>query len=352
MRKFECEECEYGKCTYVTEKFTRKPYLCPLTGKARDEFWMEVTDAGTNTLPKLTVEVFERCPKWGKYLAVDADGKAAVFMEKPEVRGEQWVDTGWRDIYFIMDIPGTWDASDWQNSLVERPAIKLPKLTLEALAEYNIEWPEGARYAAVNGGGELCAKGVARFYENKPDRTAVAWFDPVKQSQAWPIPGVWDASDWTESVIERPAVKPKVPEWCVVGAWVWWSGNEELAFLEGFGKIIEINSADGSVLIEFPGTGGDKVWSDAAKCVEARVRPWTFEEAPEHLKVKIKAKTNARYPEDKWAGHEEYLILMWCSRGWQYQSHFEKIKFPTFENVVNDYEMFDGSPCGVLEVVK
>lgn len=78
-------------------------------------------------LPKLTVEVFDRpdCPKWAKYAAVDKDGGLYFYANEPslETSAGEWS-------YYYGD--GRWgrfgdnfDASDWKNSLIERPA-KLP----------------------------------------------------------------------------------------------------------------------------------------------------------------------------------------------------------------------------------
>lgn len=73
-------------------------------------------------LPKLTAEVFDRpdCQEWAKYAAVDKDGTARFHAEEPTLPtvldGEWWCSTG-NDTF----ITGEFDASDWQNSLIERP---------------------------------------------------------------------------------------------------------------------------------------------------------------------------------------------------------------------------------------
>lgn len=73
------------------------------------------------TLPKLTVDIFNRpdCPEWAKWAAVDADGAGHIFDGKPD-RGSLY----WRDYYVNATYIGRYDASDWQNSLIERPAAK------------------------------------------------------------------------------------------------------------------------------------------------------------------------------------------------------------------------------------
>ena len=71
------------------------------------------------TLPKLTVDFFNRpdCPEWARWAAVDADGAGHIFDGKPE-EGSLY----WRDYFVNATYIGRYDASDWQNSLIERPA--------------------------------------------------------------------------------------------------------------------------------------------------------------------------------------------------------------------------------------
>lgn len=80
------------------------------------------------TLPKLTAEVFYRpdCPEWAKYAAVNMHGIGSFYENEPSYgidyyKGFWYVDTGRTRV--MQDI--IFDASDWQNSLIERPA-KLP----------------------------------------------------------------------------------------------------------------------------------------------------------------------------------------------------------------------------------
>ena len=76
-------------------------------------------------LPKLTAEVFDRpdCPEWAQFAAVDQDGAGAYFESKPSLLS--WCPWWDRTIkHCLIDDFEKWDASDWQNSLVERPAKK------------------------------------------------------------------------------------------------------------------------------------------------------------------------------------------------------------------------------------
>lgn len=81
-----------------------------------------VTDC--NQFPKLTAEVFDRpdCPKWAKYAAVDKSGIAFFYEYKPVCTGTCYQSTGKTE---VIDSSIQWDATDYQNILIERPA-KLP----------------------------------------------------------------------------------------------------------------------------------------------------------------------------------------------------------------------------------
>jgi hypothetical protein len=81
--------------------------------------WKEIVE-----LPKLTTKVFDHpdCPKWVKWAAVDEDGTVVLFETRPtsEPACKWWGRSGKYCLSGLMC-----DPSDWQNSLVERPA-KLP----------------------------------------------------------------------------------------------------------------------------------------------------------------------------------------------------------------------------------
>lgn len=82
----------------------------------------------SSQLPKLTTEVFDRtdCPEWAKWAAVDEDGTAVLFDYQPEKapRGIWWERRAHH--YCLIGKRGGFDASDWKNSLIERPANGLP----------------------------------------------------------------------------------------------------------------------------------------------------------------------------------------------------------------------------------
>lgn len=74
--------------------------------------------------PKLTVEVFDRedCPTWARYAAVNANGKVALFSDDPSRRDSQWGVTYYSSsVHTVILDDVMYDASDWKNSLIERP---------------------------------------------------------------------------------------------------------------------------------------------------------------------------------------------------------------------------------------
>ena len=96
--------------------------------------------------PELTIEVFDRpdCPEWARWAAVDINGQAAWYSKKPVL---------WKDESSTWHLLNQWyrnctdedpfggmvklmtkrfDASNWEHSLIERPAKDLPKLTQTA----------------------------------------------------------------------------------------------------------------------------------------------------------------------------------------------------------------------------
>lgn len=70
--------------------------------------------------PKLTVDIFDRpdCPEWAKWAAVDKSGECYVYRDKPFIVLLTWQCPS---NYSAKHI-GDYDPTDWQNSLIERPA--------------------------------------------------------------------------------------------------------------------------------------------------------------------------------------------------------------------------------------
>ncbi len=70
-------------------------------------------------LKKLTQSVFDGVPSEFKFAAVDVNGWAFAYEQRPYLEGIDGFNcSGW-----IQRIPGKFDATDWQNSLIERKEI-------------------------------------------------------------------------------------------------------------------------------------------------------------------------------------------------------------------------------------
>lgn len=253
--KCDCTAVHHCKvpCYADVDGFT--PERC-LFSDTRKPKWEPVTDC--NLLPKLTAEVFDRpdCPTWAKYAAVDRDGIACFYDKKPECDNVQMWLRGEKGEYFMAVRGNQYDASDWQNSLIERPAT--------------------------------------------------------------------------------------LPDWCKVGAWVYYP--EEMGHCV-YLKISEIKM--GFVAAKEkddydPWQISYKSFCEHAK--PARLRPWTFEEAPLSLKVKDPHGFALAYL-SPFGG--KYIIA--------YHEHeeCEKLKSGevtfTFSAFADIFTQIDGSPCGVLE---
>lgn len=120
----DCSDCEYretGKCFKIAaEDGDAVERVKDLLLHLREP----VTEC--TQLPKLTTEVFERldCPEWAEYAAVDKNGKAYYFTNKPKCYSEGYFrDLGWDAGDFMLI--GDFDSTDWRNSLIKRHA-KLP----------------------------------------------------------------------------------------------------------------------------------------------------------------------------------------------------------------------------------
>lgn len=194
---------------------------------------------------------------------------------------------------------------------------RLPKLTVVVFDREDC--PEWAQWAGVN------QDGTASFFGNVPNRGCS---NPRKNywsyhySEMKQIPGNFDASDWQNSLIERP--EKKLPDWCKVGAWVW------CADCRAERKIEKING--NRITVRFPAPDATSYTGDISEFKPARVRPWTFEEAPLHVKTK-----------------DDVLTLYFTiSDTWEYKAS-KRIPGAYSLEEVTELIQADGSPCGVLE---
>lgn len=171
--------------------------------------WVEVPaedDTNKEQPPKLTADVFSfrDCPSWAKYAAVDAEGVAYWYAEKPELDFSAWRNINKHSVarqITLANMPIRYDRANWENSLIARHEKEpLPKLTAEVFSL--LECPEWARYAAVD------ANGLAYYYSDKPTRKCTGYHTP-NNTQCISV-YAFDAADWKNSLIERPAA---VPDW-------------------------------------------------------------------------------------------------------------------------------------------
>ena len=254
MTKWICKKCgENTPCVLEFGEYINPKY-CPIDKTIQD--WQEVKK---ETLPKLTAEVFDRldCPEWARWAAVDSNSAGYYYSEKP----------------FIMS-----DAFAW---------------------------------------GIVCCG--------------------TNQSEL--IRGKFNNSDWQNSLIERPA---KLPDWCKVGEWVYETLTNSYAKVEKMDT--GLPWANSHVTVRFADKGSVSIPYAHAQLQlkQARLRPWTFEEAPETLKVKH---------ED---GHLCLITLYFSTvlQAWGYgvQGKDQHLRAGVgLEVIANSCTQLNGKPCGVLE---
>lgn len=147
MKKYKCTnmECNYS-CELRSDLF---PHKCVCWDYIPQ--WVEMEEL--TTLPKLTAEVFDRpdCPEWANWAAVDSCGDAYFYAGKPQANSERWSDPVLLDFFYI----GKFDATDWRNSLIERPAKALP------------EWMKEGEWVCYYEGKEYKYFKVARIVLNR-----------------------------------------------------------------------------------------------------------------------------------------------------------------------------------------
>ena len=100
--------------------------------KFLDKSGIEYTDK--DTLPswekQLNTEVFDmlECPDWAKYAAVDSEGFAFWYEDKPECLDHTWGVSA----PGCRPIPGLFDSTNWENSLIQRPG-QVKEISVEDL---------------------------------------------------------------------------------------------------------------------------------------------------------------------------------------------------------------------------
>ena len=74
------------------------------------------------TYETLTQDIFylPQCPEWAEWAAVDKSGECYVYSDKPSRNRLRWLCSFIGSCKYIDD----YDPSDWQNSLIKRPAAE------------------------------------------------------------------------------------------------------------------------------------------------------------------------------------------------------------------------------------
>lgn len=130
--------------------------------------------------------------------------------------------------------------------------------------------------------------------------------------------------------------KPELPEWCKIGAWVWFKGDKDTGYEPGYLKITDVGYNGIENVINAEGDGIISMPLSVVK--EARLRPWTYKEAPETLKVISKCEP------------EQMICLFLASRN---KHSVQYTTLPAWyidvKILMDKYLQLDGSPCGVFE---
>lgn len=127
--------------------------------------------------------------------------------------------------------------------------------------------------------------------------------------------------------------KPKLPEWCKVGAWVWFSGAKDIGYEPGYLKITDVGYNGIENVINAEGDGIISMPLSVVK--EARLRPWNDDE--------LKSKVGKVFEDDA----ENPTLCFRYQRGNE-TLHFAG-KIMSSESLSESDWKLDGSPCGVLE---
>lgn len=138
MSKYKCEQACIAGCTVETNGTRPAPDRCLYTGnkakwepvegiveKAMKETQQKLVDK-ICPRPELTAEVFNRpdCPEWAKWATVDRSGVVCLWEKKPRCDNIQmWLRGNVGECVISLKC-NLFDASDWQNSLIERPEKK------------------------------------------------------------------------------------------------------------------------------------------------------------------------------------------------------------------------------------
>lgn len=223
----------------------------------------------------------------------------------------------------------------------------LPKLTAEALAERGIEWPEWATCAAVD------SDASARFFKGDitpfyADDVDPLWIHSGLEYGDVLIPGKWDGSDWQNSKIVRPE-NPKLPEWCKVGAWVY---NDQF----GFGKVVIPSNPFGFCVVDWETKTGSRGGVKHDQLLPAHWRKWNAAEMREKVGVVFSFRGYSvvcigfRFVSVRDLNNANSVPAK--EIGLIFEMDQESFTLTAKALASSDRIKFNGSPCGVLEVVE
>lgn len=215
---------------------------------------------------------------------------------------------------------------DGENSTVN----ELPKLT--AAVFYHPDCPKWAKYAVVD------QDGWVWFSAKKPNLVMI-----LDKANGWSTGGgsytYWsdrkfDASDWENSLVERPA--KALPDWCRVGGWMYYDCPEPDN--RYYAKITEIGDNMDYIKGQSPSGGESYIIYCFDSLKKARLRPWEFDELPrlpfeiKRRHVKLKTFVAAAY---------ENKVRLGADLSFVYNSE-----------LTDGFIMPDSTPCGVLEHIE
>lgn len=108
LRSFEATVKDFDRNAFV--------FLFPKSKKVEEE-----PEKECQTLSTAVFDLPE-CPNWAKYAAVDDDGRAFWYSDEPSVNAY------WGTLFGgVKRIPGVFDSSDWENSLLVKLKKRLNK---------------------------------------------------------------------------------------------------------------------------------------------------------------------------------------------------------------------------------
>ncbi len=127
-------------------------------------------------------------------------------------------------------------------------------------------------------------------------------------------------------------VEEKLPDWCKVGAWVWWKGANDIGYASGYMKITGISNE----IINCDAIQGIPIAQNQIS--EARLRPWDNDSLP---KIPFPVKFKRHNPD----GFRTTVVSASSAGVWLGgASHATGYKV-----LMDELDEIDGFPCGVLE---